>query len=126
MSFNHNDNVSMIDACDIDPLPSRNRHVAEMNGDLKKDKVILPRSQVMEVIQHLISSSMTRGQYYCEVSRFYTNSFLTYRVNKKLVLKVSGDLDLDPMSPKGHSPTCLLYTSPSPRDRQKSRMPSSA
>eukprot|EP01015_Nassula_variabilis_P031334 TRINITY_DN7055_c0_g1_i1.p1 TRINITY_DN7055_c0_g1~~TRINITY_DN7055_c0_g1_i1.p1 ORF type:complete len:111 (-),score=57.31 TRINITY_DN7055_c0_g1_i1:11-343(-) len=32
--------------------------------------------------------------------------------------------------PKGdvliHSGTCLLYTSPSPRDRQKSRMPSSA
>ena len=26
----------------------------------------------------------------------------------------------------GHSDTCLLYTSPSPRDRQKSRMPSSA
>ena len=30
--------------------------------------------------------------------------------------------------PKGHDTdfTCLLYTSPSPRDRQKSRMPSSA
>ena len=27
---------------------------------------------------------------------------------------------------KGHFKTCLLYTSPSPRDRQKSRMPSSA
>ena len=26
----------------------------------------------------------------------------------------------------GKSATCLLYTSPSPRDRQKSRMPSSA
>ena len=25
-----------------------------------------------------------------------------------------------------HLPSCLLYTSPSPRDRQKSRMPSSA
>ena len=25
-----------------------------------------------------------------------------------------------------HGYTCLLYTSPSPRDRQKSRMPSSA
>ena len=25
-----------------------------------------------------------------------------------------------------HDITCLLYTSPSPRDRQKSRMPSSA
>ena len=28
--------------------------------------------------------------------------------------------------PTGQSYTCLLYTSPSPRDRQKSRMPSSA
>ena len=27
---------------------------------------------------------------------------------------------------KAYSRTCLLYTSPSPRDRQKSRMPSSA
>ena len=26
----------------------------------------------------------------------------------------------------GHATYCLLYTSPSPRDRQKSRMPSSA
>ena len=26
----------------------------------------------------------------------------------------------------GYGNTCLLYTSPSPRDRQKSRMPSSA
>ena len=29
-------------------------------------------------------------------------------------------------APKGQAQTCLLYTSPSPRDRQKSRMPSSA
>ena len=28
--------------------------------------------------------------------------------------------------PVSDLPTCLLYTSPSPRDRQKSRMPSSA
>ena len=27
---------------------------------------------------------------------------------------------------KEHCDSCLLYTSPSPRDRQKSRMPSSA
>ena len=27
---------------------------------------------------------------------------------------------------KNHPEICLLYTSPSPRDRQKSRMPSSA
>ena len=30
------------------------------------------------------------------------------------------------LAPIGQSGTCLLYTSPSPRDRQKSRMPSSA
>eukprot|EP00657_Telonema_sp_P-1_P001789 TRINITY_DN14484_c0_g2_i1.p2 TRINITY_DN14484_c0_g2~~TRINITY_DN14484_c0_g2_i1.p2 ORF type:complete len:184 (+),score=26.75 TRINITY_DN14484_c0_g2_i1:155-706(+) len=29
-------------------------------------------------------------------------------------------------APSPHGPTCLLYTSPSPRDRTRSRMPSSA
>ena len=33
---------------------------------------------------------------------------------------VDGDADVD------EGASCLLYTSPSPRDRQKSRMPSSA
>ena len=36
-----------------------------------------------------------------------------------------GDNDLGEIL-KGRYPDCLLYTSPSPRDRQKSRMPSSA
>ena len=31
-----------------------------------------------------------------------------------------------PLNFAKYPPTCLLYTSPSPRDRQKSRMPSSA
>ena len=31
-----------------------------------------------------------------------------------------------PTSLVTHTPTCLLYTSPSPRDRTRSRMPSSA
>ena len=30
------------------------------------------------------------------------------------------------LRPEGTASVCLLYTSPSPRDRQKSRMPSSA
>ena len=33
---------------------------------------------------------------------------------------------VDTVPPTYASNTCLLYTSPSPRDRQKSRMPSSA
>ena len=40
---------------------------------------------------------------------------------KLLILK--GHLDADRQTDRQ---TCLLYTSPSPRDRQKSRMPSSA
>ena len=37
--------------------------------------------------------------------------------------QISSDIDGEDF---GISYTCLLYTSPSPRDRQKSRMPSSA
>ena len=36
------------------------------------------------------------------------------------------DVDYLPASDIGENGDCLLYTSPSPRDRQKSRMPSSA
>ena len=45
------------------------------------------------------------------------------------LLKVSGQVvaDLNRHLDNGTSVnSCLLYTSPSPRDRQKSRMPSSA
>ena len=38
------------------------------------------------------------------------------------VVDVAGGYELKPKKPY----ICLLYTSPSPRDRQKSRMPSSA
>ena len=38
----------------------------------------------------------------------------------------SGQRILQILKKKGVSTDCLLYTSPSPRDRQKSRMPSSA
>ena len=41
--------------------------------------------------------------------------------NKTKLLLISGALTY-----KGRAYICLLYTSPSPRDRQKSRMPSSA
>ena len=47
-------------------------------------------------------------------------------VFKPAVLKINpGDTVTWKASNPGHN-TCLLYTSPSPRDRQKSRMPSSA
>ena len=51
--------------------------------------------------------------------------------DKKCVRLVKGDFDnkteykMSPLEQAGKY-NCLLYTSPSPRDRQKSRMPSSA
>ena len=44
---------------------------------------------------------------------------------KNLVGDTSPDYYMDPKNPELIR-NCLLYTSPSPRDRQKSRMPSSA
>ena len=41
--------------------------------------------------------------------------------------RLGEDREIDPLDPvTEHQVACLLYTSPSPRDRQKSRMPSSA
>ena len=46
-----------------------------------------------------------------------TSSLALFEKSGQAILPLIRDLDLT---------TCLLYTSPSPRDRQKSRMPSSA
>ena len=43
-----------------------------------------------------------------------------------LKLMHSQNQESPPESPKGNSLPCLLYTSPSPRDKRQSRMPSSA
>ena len=51
---------------------------------------------------------------------------------KKALVEVEGDIEkaIELLREKGMAKAakkaCLLYTSPSPRDRQKSRMPSSA
>ena len=51
-----------------------------------------------------------------------TDSFK--KVNVKPVEAKHSSVPID--APAEPAKTCLLYTSPSPRDRQKSRMPSSA
>ena len=47
-------------------------------------------------------------------------------ISDKMFGSILDKIDSDMISPVGQKETCLLYTSPSPRDRQKSRMPSSA
>ena len=46
--------------------------------------------------------------------------------NVHVYLKLNGQKIVEDISFEGSGCACLLYTSPSPRDRQKSRMPSSA
>ena len=62
--------------------------------------------------------------------------FLVKRCELGLARSSSEERRIDPnrdrtflvetVKPRGKYGNCLLYTSPSPRDRQKSRMPSSA
>ena len=57
---------------------------------------------------------------------------LTYFTRMTMIALISRDMLGDKIKavleyvPSAVFPACLLYTSPSPRDRQKSRMPSSA
>ena len=50
---------------------------------------------------------------------------ISYVVTHVDMAKLAVVTEMRKMTP-GDKDTCLLYTSPSPRDRQKSRMPSSA
>ena len=53
------------------------------------------------------------------------NEICNLYINRISSLKKSGILKIEIKKIANHN-NCLLYTSPSPRDREKSRMPSSA
>ena len=71
---------------------------------------------------NFVEQEATRqGKTYNEVFKDYMPVAIRLMANQVEVCKANGhDIIWDQTS------TCLLYTSPSPRDRQKSRMPSSA
>ena len=52
--------------------------------------------------------------------------FTSLKLQNKEVIFIRYPRDGHELSRSGEPDHCLLYTSPSPRDRQKSRMPSSA
>ena len=55
------------------------------------------------------------------------NEVATVTVNDDGFVAVNGDIDLNSgVAGVQSATTCLLYTSPSPRDKRQSRMPSSA
>ena len=83
------------------------------------------------IVQAQQKNQITREQAEYLLQQSYQTAMMQYQVLSALhdVLR----RDIDEASQQGthslktsSSDTCLLYTSPSPRDRQKSRMPSSA
>ena len=64
------------------------------------------------------------------MARYYTHSVASPHTATQRTLLLDVLTELGKTNPEGMMPMldliCLLYTSPSPRDRQKSRMPSSA
>ena len=85
----------------------------------------------------LLASKETEPKIEAEIkskhSRFFNGMFLSvlnvfpipYQAYMTITLASFGVMDFERLSIITYV-TCLLYTSPSPRDRQKSRMPSSA
>ena len=71
-----------------------------------------------------------RTRYGVELAFMLMNSFATSADTLSYLSKYEGlakeGMPLEFCQNKAPKVTCLLYTSPSPRDRQKSRMPSSA
>ena len=79
------------------------------------------------LVSNVVASSMQEHARYGGVipeiaSRAHAEAFVPV-VSKALA---DANMDLSDVDAIAVSAGCLLYTSPSPRDRQKSRMPSSA
>ena len=89
---------------------------------------------VISVIKPLGRSDMIRLVKNCTALLMLLSYFMTYfYASISTVVSAWSVITAHNLTPakrdnnySPHSPTCLLYTSPSPRDRQKSRMPSSA
>ena len=59
----------------------------------------------------------------------FINSLATdFRIWRDVIVQLAGKFPMLTYDKRGHglSDICLLYTSPSPRDKRQSRMPSSA
>ena len=106
---------------------SRQNAYAEFDQQLKLFKTlekeyrkIQPSLEKLEQDQRNPGANLVVGKFYCfNANDFETGlSFLSRSSDAKL--KEIAELE------KEYSRTCLLYTSPSPRDRTRSRMPSSA
>jgi len=115
---------------DIKAMGQLGRYYAEkIRGatDLLRYQVTGLASNYTDARVHLITASNHWSQYAAQWSTQYVGQVLI-RQGSGLVdiaaIQTNVNADIPPVI--APPTTCLLYTSPSPRDRQKSRMPSSA
>ena len=111
-------NVVLIEALDLD----FNRGLTALTGETGAGKSILLDALGMATgarsDRGLVRSGTDKAQ--CSASFALSDNHPVWPVLE------AQDIDFDPSEDLTLRRTCLLYTSPSPRDRQKSRMPSSA
>ena len=77
--------------------------------------------QIWKVKMSLYLKALGIHVYLATINDSYVNNSKYIEANSKALHALKSTLNNDYLSR-----VCLLYTSPSPRDRQKSRMPSSA
>ena len=80
-----------------------------------------------ETVEEVIAQAqtMTNEELYAKAIE-ESNGKTLYGIGNSSRGKTAGASFIEMLQKLDPSYTCLLYTSPSPRDRQKSRMPSSA
>ena len=93
-------------------------NVEELTKELLKFNTINPPGDEEECIRYI-------GKLY-EKNDFEVNYHKLSDKRYSLVVRKGHSNTKKPLCLTGHIDTCLLYTSPSPRDQRGSRMPSSA
>ena len=96
-----------------------NRFV-ENNSSLNLNRVYIIATQSSASASELVINCLDP---YIDVIHIGTNTYGKYQAS--VTLYDAEDFSLEDANPN-HTYACLLYTSPSPRDVEESRMPSSA
>ena len=116
----HNQQIVVIDEREISKEETKNSGVIFIEGDSTKDE-LLHEAQVSRAKAVITALPSDADNLYVVLSVRQLRPDIT------IISRVSNESSNSKLKAAPNTPnTCLLYTSPSPRDRTRSRMPSSA